>query len=138
MAASTKTSIYADLPRVVVVDRRTDAGEFGAALCPHCGAEGRYIVHFRCEDGTRRGAMAGCFAKFPKHPLAEKVMYLLTKRDDYTKKGWSLPTWDQAVLDAANDFADGLIDEGEAMARYRTADAQRISYQSRKYGRRYR
>lgn len=54
------------LPRIVAVLGRSDSGEYGAATCPHCGAAGRYVYTFQCDDGTTRGAMAGCLKLFPR------------------------------------------------------------------------
>ena len=31
--------------------------------CPHCGAVGKRVWTFLCEDGVERGAMAGCLVK---------------------------------------------------------------------------
>lgn len=127
---------YADLPRIVYVTSRTDAGEYGAALCPHCGAEGRYIVYFRCEDGSERGAMAGCFKQFLRHPFADRAAALLTKRDDYAKKGWTLPTWDVAILEAIEAFADGTISEWQAKDQIADAQRRAANYRQRRVGRR--
>ena len=52
------------LPRVIEVLEVIDCGPGPSASCPHCGADGRYITRFRCDDGTTRGAMSGCFKLF--------------------------------------------------------------------------
>jgi len=44
-----------------------DGGPDGMARCPHCGAEGRWIYHFRLIDGTTAAAMMGCYKAWPKH-----------------------------------------------------------------------
>lgn len=126
---------YAHLPRVLYVTDRSDAGEYGAALCPHCGAEGRYIYHFVCEDGTERGAMAGCFKQFPQHPFATKAAALIAKQADYREKGWALPSWDEAILDAIHAFGAQSISEQEAQDRIRAAERTRDAYRARRYGR---
>lgn len=127
---------YADLPKVVYVTGRDDAGEYGAATCPHCGAEGRYVYRFICEDGTERGAMAGCFKQFPQHPFATKAAVLIAKQADYCEKGWMLPSWDEATLDAIHAFGTQAISETEARDRIRAAERTRDAYRARRFGRR--
>lgn len=57
----------ANLPSILAVLNVIDGGPCDGqmtATCPHCGAEGRYIIEFLCDDGSRRGAMKGCFQLF--------------------------------------------------------------------------
>jgi hypothetical protein len=54
------------LPAIVAILDKRDSGEYGNAVCPHCGALGRYVYTFVCEDGRRHGAMSGCIQLFPK------------------------------------------------------------------------
>lgn len=124
------------LPRIIRFDDRTDSGEFGATSCPHCGADGRYVFHFICEDGVRRGAMAGCIQRFPVSPVAAAHKKLIEKAAEREKKGWSLASWDVKALNAIESFYAGESTEGDALRAIE--DAQRASreYQQRKYGRR--
>jgi hypothetical protein len=129
------SSIYANLPKIVAVVGLQDYGpcEGGAsAICPHCGAEGRYVYSFLCDDGTRRGAMRGCFSKFPRHKFAVESARILDKEADYKKKGWNLPTWDSEIKAAIFDFADGKISEAEAERVIRAAQARRDAYRRRR------
>lgn len=135
--ARAASSIYANLPKIVAVLGIQDNGpcEGGAsAICPHCGAEGRYVYSFLCDDGTRRGAMRGCFSKFPRHRFAVESARILDKEADYKKKGWSLPTWDRDMLDAILKFADGVLPEAEAEAAIRAAKTRRDAYKRRRSG----
>lgn len=64
----------APLPAIVKMLGVDDAG--AGASCPHCGATGRWIYNFLCEDGTQRAAMAGCLKQFPQMPeIARKAAY---------------------------------------------------------------
>lgn len=68
-----KFNPYANLPSVVRITQFEDCGPVLDCMdkpgyCPHCGAEGRYIVHFLATDGQEYAAMRGCFAKWPKSP----------------------------------------------------------------------
>lgn len=127
--------IYSDLPKIIIVLGVTDHGpcDGGAsAICPHCGAEGRYVYVFKCADGSTRGAMKGCLAKFPRHAFAIESARILEKEQDYKKRGWSLPTWDIAIKDAIWAFADGQISESAAIARVRAAQEARQRYRQRR------
>lgn len=86
-------------PRIVEILSYEDAGALGTC-CPHCGADGRYVVWFRTEDGARRGAMRGCFKLFPKSRYATRVERILEKERDARALGRNLASWDRDVLDA--------------------------------------
>lgn len=123
-----------DLPKVVRITSVTDAGEFGAAQCPHCGADGRYIVNFDCEDGTSRAAMRGCFSKFKKHSFVKVYEKITDKRADYEKRGWKLSSWDVSILDAIDGFVYGRITEKDAQAIIDNMQARSKAYK-KTYGR---
>lgn len=136
-------SIYADLPRIVTITGRSDSGEYGGASCPHCGAAGRYVIWFVCEDGTSRGAMAGCLKKFPMHPFAKRALALQDKRAELAEQNAKthgtrqLASWDQQVLDAIEAYADGNLSEQDAYDQIALADSRKASWmRSRGYGRR--
>lgn len=125
------TNIYTDLPKIVRVTSVTDAGEFGAATCPHCGASGRYIYHFDCADGTHGGAMKGCFSKFPKHKFAAIHANILDKKR--TKK--YLASWDTQKLEAIEKFIAGELTEKQAQHLIDMAQSQCVAYVNKAYGR---
>jgi hypothetical protein len=122
-----KQSIYANLPKVVRFLGVEDMGEEADAHCPHCGAQGRYIYYFECEDGTRRGAMKGCYKHFPKS-WTEKYTYAIESglhqvfevKDKsgnvvrIDKEDYAATEKEQKVLDAAAALAAGKITESEA------------------------
>lgn len=113
-------SIYTDLPRIVYIDHVEDSGEYGNANCPHCGAKGRYVYHFRCEDGSRRGAMAGCLKHFTLTWLAQEHRRILDKQRDGLKRfgpGHKLASWDAEILAVIEDYADGAIGMEDAARR---------------------
>lgn len=125
-------SIYSDLPQVLYIEYLEDAGEDGAASCPHCGALGRYTYFFVCTDGSQRDAMKGCFSHFPKHPFAERHAQILEKQKANAKKGWSMASWDKKVMDAIEQFGRGEITEWQAKDVIRQADSDKKSWMKRK------
>src|SRR5690349_17478487 len=100
------TNIYANLPEVVEIITIDDAGEGGAASCPHCGAIGRYVYHFTASDGQHYAAMRGCFSHFPKSRFAGRMAELLRKEIDAKKRGRQLASWDIEIMGAIRDYAD--------------------------------
>ena len=127
------------LPRIITVLAKKDHGpcDGGAtAVCPHCGADGRYVYTFLCEDGSRRGAMAGCIKLFPRHPLCYKVQGIFDKVAEYSRKHFKPASWDLAVLDAVAALNAGQINVAEWEHRVNNAFAQRQRYLERRYGRR--
>ena len=124
------------LPKIVKFTGMTDAGEYGNATCPHCGAKGRYIYHFTCADDSERGAMAGCLKRFPMHAFAAKHQAILARENEYRAKGWSLPSWDVEILHAIEKFAAGEVTEFAATAIIKRAEIRRRNTLEQKYGRR--
>lgn len=116
------------LPRIVVMIARTDSGEYGNATCPHCGADGRYVWTFRCDDGTKRGAMAGCIKLFPRSALVDEHQRLLERAADRKAKGWQLASWDQAKLEAIEQVANGKVGEAEAVLVVKAENAKRDTW----------
>lgn len=118
---------YHNLPTIIDVYDTDDHGDFGAVLCPHCGAKGRYIKNFLCDDGNLWGAMAGCFTRFPQHPVVKKIDYYQDKWKDYEKRGWKLSRFDQQIFDALQEMragtitADALLNVMNQVARQREA-----------------
>lgn len=117
------------LPRIVAITGTSDAGEFGAATCPHCGAQGRYIKTFVCDDGTTRGAMAGCIRLFPISPLAKEQTALLDKARNGRLNGW-----DTNKLAAIEDVLAGRKTAAEAQSVVDRENASRNAWIAKKYG----
>lgn len=122
----------ATLPRITAFDGVTDSGEYGNARCPHCGAEGRYVYHFYCEDGTRRGAMAGCIKLYPVSPVAEEHKRIIDRQAKREKTGGELASWDQTKLEAINHLIDGETTEDEAMQTIQAENAKRQAWLDRR------
>jgi hypothetical protein len=131
-AKRTKKSPAADLPRIIRFDGKSDAGEYGAATCPHCGADGRYVWSFLCEDGTRRGAMAGCIRLFPVSAVADEHRKIMERQADREKKGRNLASWDVAKLAAIEAFHAGETTEGDALRTIETQNAKRTAWMNRR------
>lgn len=134
--AKTSTQQRTGLPRIIRFNGRSDSGEYGNASCPHCGADGRYVFHFLCEDGTSRGAMAGCIKLFPVAPVAKAHAALIEKGQDYAKKEWNLPSWDLAKLEAIESFYRSEIDERTCELRIANQTARAAAYRANRKGRR--
>lgn len=124
------TTTLASLPKIVAILSTTDAGEFGAATCPHCGADGRYVKTFKCDDGTTRGAMAGCIRLFPISPLAEEH----SKIQDKVRKGTKLNGWDTKKLAAIEAVLAGSSTEAEAIEVVRAQNFSRNAWMAQKFG----
>lgn len=98
------------LPRIVRFGDTVDAGE--GATCPHCGAVGRYILHFTLEGGGKGAAMRGCAKLFPVSRVAEEELRLRTKLAEYVKKGWkSLNKRDSEALEVIERYYSGSVNE---------------------------
>lgn len=100
-----------DLPKIVEFLGCSDYGEFGATTCPHCDAKGRYVYTFRCDDGTKRGAMAGCIRRFRVSPIADAHQLVMDKE----KSGKKLNGWDRKIVEACERHYAGEISEPEAL-----------------------
>lgn len=125
------------LPKILAILGCDDHGpcdDGATASCPHCGADGRYVYHFLCDDGKVHGAMAGCIQLFPKHPLTNKIKTVFEKKRDYDKKKWKLAEWDQTVIDACGGLQTQAITTTEWERRVKHAFDHRAAYLNRKYG----
>lgn len=119
------------LPVIIRYDGVDDYGEYGAALCPHCGAKGRYIYRFTTEDGGKGGAMAGCIKLFPQSSLARTHKAILDKE----KTGGKLNSWDTKMLAAVDAAASGEMSREAAELVVRTEQQKRASWMRKKFGR---
>jgi hypothetical protein len=128
----TTTNIYSNLPEVVEILSLDDAGEGGAATCPHCGAIGRYIYWFQASDGEMHGAMKGCFKHFPKSKYLARMTELMDKERQFKAKGWKLARWDSDVLAAIRDYAQGQIMQEKLDNIISNADRAKKTYMARK------
>jgi len=106
----------AKLPAIVAILRRRDSGEFGNANCPHCGADGRYVYTFLCEDGLVRGAMQGCLKLFPRaknaHHAARLVAEAFKREQEARENNRPLAAWWKAMVAAAQAFQAAVETEG--------------------------
>mgnify|MGYP001612654901 CR=1 FL=1 len=121
------------LPKIVQIVSVTDHGPCDpepTAHCPHCGAPGRYVYTFRCEDGSTRGAMKGCIQLFPMHPLASYAKFIAAK----TSKNKPLNRWDEAISKAINDFLEKRTNENTAISICRSQVTQRKAWIANRYG----
>lgn len=124
------------LPRIIQFTGMSDSGEYGNATCPHCGAQGRYVYNFIVEGGERRGAMAGCIQRFPVSQIAKVHKGLLKKAQEYASKGWTLPSWDLAIVEAIEAFGRDEMTEGQCLTIVTNEQNKAKAYRDRKYGKR--
>lgn len=122
----------ATLPKIVAYISREDSGEFGNATCPHCGADGRYVWTFRCDDGTTRGAMAGCIKLFKVSPVAEEHGRLIERQQQRAEKGQELASWDKAKLAAIDELLAGNASEADVLSTIRNENARRAAWMDRR------
>ena len=104
-------------PRIIRFRGTDDAP---GASCPHCGAEGRWIIRFTVEgpDGkpVDRAAMRGCVKLFPVSRIALEELRLRDKAEKYAKQGWSLNRGDTHALEQIEAFYAGTVTERAALA----------------------
>ncbi len=118
----------AALPTRIVTLETFDGGpmEMSNTRCPHCGAEGRYIHSFLCDDGRIHAAMSGCIKLYPYKPTTMSKMAELAiqkeqdLRDENRRSSSSgssphkLTSWFQVTLDTLQKVKDGSISLVEA------------------------
>jgi hypothetical protein len=124
------------LPKILAILDCVDHGPCDpepTAVCPHCGADGRYVYHFLCEDGKVHGAMKGCIQLFPHHKLTSKIQAVFAKQRDYEKKKWKLASWDQEVIDACGALQSQTISVQDWERRVNDAFNRRNAYLAQKY-----
>lgn len=125
----------ASLPRIELVTEVHDAGEGGAASCPHCGSLGRYVISFVTEDGEQRAAMRGCFKLFPHSRFVEQTQKLLMKERQAiaaeqagNERGQKLNQWDDRQLNALHQLNKGHIELTQAMQIFQDAEMDKKNW----------
>ena len=106
----------ASLPRIVHFLETSDSP---GAQCPHCGAEGRWILRFVVEDGRTLAAMRGCAKLFPVSRVATEELRLQTKLASYKKRFGASATLnrrDSEALAAIEAFYAGHWDERSVLS----------------------
>lgn len=121
------------LPKIVTFLGISDAGEYGAATCPHCGADGRYVHEFITEDGATRGAMSGCIKLFPVSPVAAEHRALIERDRDREKNGRRISSWDEVKQGAIEAFYRGDLSEADALSVIQTENQRRSDWMNRKF-----
>jgi hypothetical protein len=132
---------YKGLSPIVKLIGIDDAGEFGAAVCPCCGALGRYTYVFQSQDGETHGAMRGCFGKYPKHRFLEESQRIAEKVKDNEElarrrgKAQNLASWDVEIVEAIDAFLAGTISEATADEQIHAAKRRKATWCRKRYGR---
>lgn len=117
------TSYPKRIVTVRVEDYGSSDGMMGSTSCPHCGARGRYVHYFLCDDGAIHAAMSGCIKLFPlakRTPLAIMADAAFGKLEEIKRKPISsgktgkLASWFNDVLEALNKLQSGDITLAEA------------------------
>lgn len=94
-------------PSVIAVIECKDNGpcDGGAtAVCPHCGAEGRYVYTALMSDGTHKRMMKGCLDSFSRDVCARQCELAVEKK---SKRRTS--KWDERVINALDGFVCGTV-----------------------------
>lgn len=129
MTAQPKLKSTQTLPEIVAIVGMRDFGPSdgeGSTCCPHCGASGRYVWHFICADGSRRGAMRGCIQLFPgsKSRYAKLVQEAFDRKAKVEEENRSLSvlapkrklaSWWQEMIDAAEEFGSAKLPDHDAI-----------------------
>ena len=115
------------LPNRIVTLYTNDSGPLdfgGGTRCPHCGAEGRYVHYFLCNDGKIHAAMSGCIKLFPHKPttMSKMAELALGKQqdifDENRKSSGSVPrklaSWFQITVDTLEKLRNEAISMSEA------------------------
>jgi hypothetical protein len=122
------------LPKIVAFHWVQDTGPADPrpnGTCPHCGAEGRWINWFYCDDGKEHGAMNGCLQLFPQSETASVHKKILDKLAQKKK----LNGWDEKMLDAIHKLSASEITEEEALSVIHKQQALRSAWMSKKFRR---
>lgn len=119
------------LPRIVRFDGTVSGAEFGDETCPHCGAPGRVVHWFLCDDGKRHGAMAGCIKLFPISQIA-KEHQKISEKQRTLKSGRKLAGWDTKKLDAIERYYEGKLTEGQCLAWIEDENRKRDAWMTKK------
>jgi hypothetical protein len=112
MQATSKIKPVTTLPAVLAIVGVDDGGPCsdGQATnaCPHCGADGRYVIQFMCEDGQVRGAMRGCFQLFPgsNTKTSKLVQMAFEKQRTAAENKTKLAGWWADMIAEIQDFRD--------------------------------
>lgn len=123
------------LPSIVAVIGTHDAGpiEDGGTLCPHCGAQGRYVHTFICSDGTTRGAMSGCIQLFPTSSARESklAMEAFKRQRSAAEEGKSLASWWKEMVEASEQLGAGTISIEGWKTKIMSAESRRQTWLSK-------
>lgn len=127
-----RATATATLPAIVAIVGVTDCGPCTdgemSGHCPHCGAGGRYIWHFICADGTRRGAMRGCLALFPREDgrSMRLVQEAFDRQEQAARDRKPLASWWQDIINAAVAFGALPLPDHDEIVRARAVLLQLI------------
>ena len=120
------------LPLITRYLHKTDSGpcdDGATATCPHCGADGRFIHWFECEDGSKRGAMSGCVKLFRMTDIAAADMALREKLAERKKSGKGLNAVEQRASYAIQQFYAGRWDEATTLNMIKSQREAAAEYQ---------
>jgi hypothetical protein len=95
-----------------------------AVACSHCGGFGWYVYRVICEDRRERPIGSDCLRFLPRHPIAEASQHIWDYLRDRNRVSRKPSKWMVEVLDAAERFARGELDEDAAWERIDAAQAR--------------
>ena len=131
----------ASYPRIIAFTGTHDGGpcdDGPTAVCPHCGADGRYVHFFRCDDGREYGAMSGCLELFPVSPVARIQKRLMDKeralRARYGPDA-HLNSWQAKMAESIRVYQGGGMDEQTCLSQIAWQQQRMNDYRRQRRGR---
>ena len=103
-----------------------------SAVCPHCGAEGRYVYHWE-EDGEHRAAMAGCYKMLTGHLQKDDFNRYFQLLSEKQAKNKPLNSWDRTVLRMLDFKKEGKYPDDWCDSKISEAIRQRARYLREKH-----
>ena len=111
------------LPKILRITGRIDGGEANSEICPHCGAEGRYITTFVLENGHEAGAMSGCLKLFPKSEYAAIYSKAIAKKKP--------SRWDTDIMTGIDKYGRGELSKEQLDNGLRAISMERMTWRKR-------
>lgn len=107
--------------------------DYGSAVCPHCGSEGRYIYTWE-EDGVLHAAMAGCYKSLTGNiEKSDKDRYFEILAEKQAKNK-PLNGWDKRIISLLKSLESGKASESWVQQKiHETLSERKVYLHRRKY-----
>lgn len=129
----TTTTARLSILAVLSMDDHGPCDPEPSAICPHCGAPGRYVFHCLMSDGSHKSMMKGCLGTFQKDVCAIQCeRALANKRAFINGKSKWVSRWDEQVVNALDGLAIGTVTLETLRATCRSVAQQKKSWMKSK------